>query len=67
MPRLRLDLDERTFDALAKVAVIELRPIAWQAEMIIRQHLQAGGSEELPKPQRVSGDRPNQGGNRDAA
>jgi hypothetical protein len=50
MPRVRLDLDERTFDALAKAAVSELRPIAWQAEIILRQHLQteSNSRESLP-------------------
>jgi hypothetical protein len=39
MPRLRLDLDERTFEELARESVRELRPIPMHAELILRRHL----------------------------
>ena len=39
MARLRLELDQRTFDALAAAAAAELRPIPWQAESILRRVL----------------------------
>ncbi|HEY7033100.1 MAG TPA: hypothetical protein VH482_17305, partial [Thermomicrobiales bacterium] len=37
--RLRLDLDHETYDALTRAAVTELRPLPWQAELILRRHL----------------------------
>jgi hypothetical protein len=39
MQRVRLDLDSRTFEALAQAAAQELRSIPWQAEWILRRHL----------------------------
>lgn len=39
MPRVRLDLDQSTFDALVEAATAELRPIAWQAEVMLRRVL----------------------------
>jgi hypothetical protein len=39
MPRLRLDLDLDTFEALALKASSERRPVTLQAEVIIRQAL----------------------------
>ena len=48
MPRLRLILDDRTFAALAKEAVAELRPIPWQAEVILRSHLRIEPRRDQP-------------------
>jgi hypothetical protein len=39
MPRLRLDLDLETFEALADKAFAERRPVHYQAEVILRQAL----------------------------
>jgi hypothetical protein len=39
MPRLRLDLDRETFEALADKAFSERRPVQLQAEVILRQAL----------------------------
>jgi hypothetical protein len=36
MPRLRLDLDRETFEALADKAFAERRPVPFQAEVILR-------------------------------
>jgi hypothetical protein len=51
MPRLRLDLDRETFDALADKAFSERRPVPLQAEVILRQAL----GLEFPYP---NGDTP---------
>ena len=39
MPRLRLDLDQETFEALADKAFAERRPVPYQVEVILRQAL----------------------------
>ena len=39
MPRLRLDLDRETYDALASLALAQRRPVVFQAEVILRQTL----------------------------
>ena len=39
MPRVRLELDQQTFDALVEEAVRERRPIPWHAEIILRRAL----------------------------
>ena len=39
MPRLRLDLDRTTFDALASQALAERRAAPYQAEVLLRQAL----------------------------
>ena len=39
MPRLRLDLDFETFEALANKASAERRPVPLQAEVVLRQAL----------------------------
>ena len=39
MPRLRLDLDRETYDALASQALAQRRPVILQAEVILRQTL----------------------------
>ena len=39
MPRVRLELDQRTFDALMEAAVGERRPVPWHAEVLIRRAL----------------------------
>ena len=44
--RLRLDIDDLTYHALSEHAAAELRPIPWQAEMILRRYL---GTEREPQ------------------
>jgi hypothetical protein len=44
MPRLKLQLDEETFEALERRASLERRPVDWQAEVLLRQSL------DLPFP-----------------
>jgi hypothetical protein len=39
MPRIRLDLDKETFEALNSQAAAQRRPVPLQAEVIIRQAL----------------------------
>ena len=39
MPRLRLDLDRETYEALASQALAQRRPVILQAEVILRQTL----------------------------
>jgi hypothetical protein len=39
MPRLRLDLDRETFEALAAQAIAQRRTAPWQAEVILRRAL----------------------------
>ena len=50
MPRLRLDLDRETFEALAAQARSERRSASFQAEVILRQAL------DLPFPYPTSSD-----------
>ena len=50
MPRLRLDLDRETFEALAAQALAERRTATWQAEVLLRQAL------GLPFPYPVTSD-----------
>ncbi len=51
--RLRLDIDQETHDRLLQTALVEKRPIHWQAEVILRRALglpfprQDTGSTEL--------------------
>lgn len=46
MARLRLELDTDTYTRLVDRAVEERRPVAWQAEVLLRQVL--GSPENLP-------------------
>ena len=39
MPKVRLDLHDETFQALARLAVRERRPVDWQAEVLIETGL----------------------------
>jgi hypothetical protein len=39
MPTFQIALDSETFDRLAAIAVVERRPIPWQAEVVLRQAL----------------------------
>jgi hypothetical protein len=39
MARLHIDLDEQTYERLVAASVAERRPIAWQAEIILRYAL----------------------------
>ncbi len=51
MPRIQLELDQRTFDALVIAAVSERRPVPWHAEVIIQRAVGAhpdGPSVERP-------------------
>lgn len=58
MPTLRLDLDAATFERLTAVAIAELRPIPWQAEVLLRKAL--GMPFPLPGQPHMP-----EGGNRD--
>jgi hypothetical protein len=35
MPTIQIDLDTKTFNRLAQIAVEERRPIPWQAEVLL--------------------------------
>ena len=50
MPRLRLDLDRETYEALASQALAQRRPVVFQAEVILRQTL----GLPFPYPQTTS-------------
>ena len=39
MPKLHLDLDRETFEALASEALAQRRPVVFQAEVLLRQTL----------------------------
>ena len=39
MPKLHLDLDRETYEALASQALAQRRPVVFQAEVILRQTL----------------------------
>ena len=39
MPRLRLDLDRETYDALTSLALAHRRPVVYQVEVLLRQTL----------------------------
>jgi len=39
MPILRIDLDAHSFERLAESAFRELRPVNWQAEVLLRRAL----------------------------
>lgn len=39
MPIVKLDLDLDTYEHLARSAIRELRPVHWQAEVLLRQAL----------------------------
>ena len=39
MPRLRLDLDRETYDALTSLALAQRRPVVYQVEVILRRTL----------------------------
>jgi hypothetical protein len=51
MPKVRLDLDLETFEALAGKAFAERRPVPYQAEVILRQAL----GLQFPYPDGESG------------
>ena len=48
MPRVRLELDQPTFDALVEAAVRERRPIPWHAEIILRRALGTRSGNPTP-------------------
>jgi hypothetical protein len=48
MPHVRLELDQRTYDALIGAAVRERRPVPWHAEVIIRRFLGTHTDESMP-------------------
>jgi len=63
MPKLRLDLDRETFEALASQALAQRRSVILQAEVILRQTLglpfpyppaPTAGESSTPSPQRSS-------------
>lgn len=39
MARIKLDLDQETYEHLLNVALAERRPVHWQAEIMLRQAL----------------------------
>ena len=39
MPRLHLDLDRETYDALTSLALAQRRPVVYQVEVLLRQTL----------------------------
>lgn len=39
MVRIRVDLDQETYEALVDASLIERRPIPWQAEVALRRAL----------------------------
>lgn len=39
MARLRLDVDQETWEALVQVSLDKRRPVPWQAEVLLRQSL----------------------------
>ena len=39
MPRLRLDLDRETYNALVSLALAQRRPVVYQVEVLLRQTL----------------------------
>lgn len=53
MPKLRLDLDRETYEALASQAMAQRRPVVFQAEVILRQAL---GRPFLYPPSAPGGD-----------
>ena len=55
MPRVRLELDQPTFDALVEAAVRERRPIPWHAEVIIRRVLGTQPEESRTSAPLVTG------------
>jgi hypothetical protein len=50
--RLKIELDEQTTERLISAAVAERRPLAWQAEVVLRRAL------GLPFPADDSGGQP---------
>ena len=63
MPRLRLDLDRETFDALAAQALADRRPVISQAEVVLRLAMglpfpypTISDGQARPPASRVSGD-----------
>jgi hypothetical protein len=42
MARIRLELDQQTFEKLIQIAVAERRPVVMQAEVILRRSLGLG-------------------------
>ncbi len=55
MPRVRLELDQRTFEALTEAAVRERRPIPWHAEVLIQQVLGTRSTGTTSSVLRVTG------------
>jgi hypothetical protein len=53
MPRVRLELDQRTFEALTQAAVQERRPIPWHAELLIQQVLGTRSNHTVPSAGRL--------------
>lgn len=39
MPRVKLELDAETHERLIRESVAHMRPVQWQAEQIVREHL----------------------------
>jgi hypothetical protein len=47
--KLKLELDPETAEKLAESAVIERRPLAWQAEVLLRRALGLPFPQEQPE------------------
>jgi hypothetical protein len=45
MPLVRLDLTQKTYEALAERAVRERRPVPWQAEVLIEAALSSTATD----------------------
>jgi hypothetical protein len=50
MPRLRLDIDEASFEKLLEIAALDRRPPAWEAEYLL---VRAIAEYSAPQPPRV--------------
>jgi hypothetical protein len=47
--RLRLDIDDESFERLAAIAIAERRPIGWQAEVLLLQAIGRWPVPSLPQ------------------
>jgi hypothetical protein len=58
MPKLTLDVDDETYELLAYQAVDWLRPVEWQAAVILRMALGLPFPKPVPAPTQQTYDRP---------
>lgn len=52
MPRVTIELDQATYERLIVAAVDDLRPIAWEAEHLLRRTLQRRWRSSVPESNR---------------